>query len=155
RHAVGQRTCADRLQAMNFRWIARNVAGACVATALHFVERDGRSRRRCPSTEEIMIAKWMTAAAVAMGTFMVTGGASGQQTKDESKPNEEGAAALAPATHAVELTIGTGYAQGFGGVGSGQQSLKDMGIAGGALQIGAGYRLIPPLTLGVYGEGAM
>jgi hypothetical protein len=55
----------------------------------------------------------------------------------------------------VELTIGTGYAQGFGNVGAGQPSLTDIGTAGGAVQLGAGYRLIPQLTLGAYGSGAM
>jgi hypothetical protein len=93
--------------------------------------------------------------ASTMGALLVAGSANAQvQTKDEAT---EGAAEkrLAPATKAVELTVGTGYEQGFGKFGSGQPSLTDVGTAGGALQIGVGYRVIPRLTLGLYGSGAV
>jgi hypothetical protein len=99
--------------------------------------------------------KWIVNAAGVMGMLLVAGTASAQvQRKDEAGL---GAAEkrLAPATNAVELTIGTGYEQGFGKFGSAQPSLTDVGTAGGALQIGVGYRIIPQLTLGLYGSGAM
>jgi hypothetical protein len=75
------------------------------------------------------------------------------QTKDEVN-NEVASAPLAAATHSVELTIGTGYAQAFGNVGNAQRRLNDVSQAGGAVQLGAGYRLLPSLTLGVYGSGS-
>jgi hypothetical protein len=100
-----------------------------------------------------MNSKWII-AAVAASSVAVTGVASAQE-KDQPSAESSKAGELAPATGAVELTIGTGYAQGFGNVASGQPSLTDVGQPGGAVQVGAGYRLIPQLTLGVYGSGAM
>jgi hypothetical protein len=99
--------------------------------------------------------KWIVTLVGAIGTLFVAGSASAEvQPKDEAT---EGASAkrLAPATNAVELTIGTGYEQGFGKFGSGQPSLTDVGTAGGAVQVGVGYRVIPRLTMGLYGSGAM
>jgi len=79
--------------------------------------------------------------------------AQSQPQKDEARETAS-TRDLAPATHALELTVGTGYEQGFGKFASGQPSLSDVGNAGGAVQIGVGYRLLPQLTLGVYGSGA-
>jgi len=62
--------------------------------------------------------------------------------------------ALDPVKNAVELTIGTGYEQGFGRFSSRQPSLTDVGAGGGAVQIGVGYRVVPQLTLGLYASGA-
>jgi hypothetical protein len=67
--------------------------------------------------------KWIVTLVGAIGTLFVAGSASAEvQPKDEAT---EGASAkrLAPVTNAVELTIGTGYEQGFGKFGSGQPSL--------------------------------
>jgi hypothetical protein len=75
-------------------------------------------------------------------------------TKDIATQSEARSRDLPAATNAVELTVGTGYAQGFGDVAPGQPTLKDISTAGGAVQLGVGYRLIPELTLGVYGSGA-
>lgn len=58
------------------------------------------------------------------------------------------------ATHAIEISLGTGYAQAFGKVGNGIPQLNDVGQAGGALQVAVGYRVLPQLTLGVYGSGS-
>jgi hypothetical protein len=97
----------------------------------------------------------MTAAAVVASTLTVASGALAQsQTKDEVK-EDSGTHDLSAPTHALELTIGTGYEQGFGNVGGGQPRLTDLSTAGGAIQVGVGYRLLPQLTLGVYGSGAM
>jgi outer membrane protein W len=101
-----------------------------------------------------MNRNWISAAIVAASS-VVTGVASAQESAPPSDASEQRARSLEPATHAVELTIGTGYAQGFGNVGSGQPTLTDMATAGGALQLGVGYRLIPQLTLAVYGSGAV
>lgn len=91
------------------------------------------------------MSKWIIASAIAVSSLVVAGAASAEE-KDRAPSS------LAPATHAVELTIATGYAQGFGNVASGQPSLTDVGQAGGAVQGGIGYRVLPPLTLGVYGS---
>ena len=61
----------------------------------------------------------------------------------------------AAADNAFEITIGGGYAQGFGDISSRQQKdLTDLTSAGGELQLGFGYRIDPHLMVGVYGTGA-
>jgi hypothetical protein len=101
-----------------------------------------------------MINKWITATAIAIVTVVVSGVASAEE-KDVGPSAAQASSELRPIKNAVELTIGTGYEQGFGKFGSGQPSLTDVGQAGGAIQVGAGYRIIPQLTLGLYGSGAM
>jgi outer membrane protein W len=103
--------------------------------------------------------KWMAAvtAAVAMTTTMITAGTANAQepTKDaRDTTSSEGTSTLPAADRSVELTLGAGYAQGLGNVGAAQPSLSDVGQAGGAVQVGVCYRLIPQLALGVYGSGA-
>jgi hypothetical protein len=106
-------------------------------------------------TEEIMNSKWTLAASAAMGTMLIAGAANAQQApRDEAQSTSDKSRDLPAATHAVELTVGTGYAQGFGNVGAQQSSLTDIGTAGGEVQLGASYRLLPPLGIGVYGSGA-
>jgi hypothetical protein len=102
-----------------------------------------------------MKSKWMSAAAISMTSIVVGGTAVAQEKDQVNNPNEDRSRDLTPATRAVELTIGTGYSQGFGDVGSDVPKLTDTAQAGGAIQLGVGYRLIPQLTLGVYGTGAM
>jgi hypothetical protein len=106
-----------------------------------------------------MNRKWMAASAAVVGTTMFAGVASAQETTSSPARDEARAGApsreLPAAKDAVELTIGTGYAQGFGDVASNHATLQDLGTAGGAVQIGVGYRVLPQLTLGVYGTGAM
>jgi hypothetical protein len=99
-----------------------------------------------------MNTKWITAATVTLAGTLAAGAASAQE---KDRATSDAPRSLDAATHSVELTVGTGYAQGFGNVGSSQPSLTDLGVAGGAVQVGAGYRLIPQLTLGMYGTGAM
>ena len=101
-----------------------------------------------------MNTKWSSAAAITISGLLVASAASAQQ-RDERQNAGDTSDSLAPATHSVELTVGTGYAQGFGKIASAQPSLTDIGQAGGAVQVGVGYRIIPQLTLGVYGAGAM
>jgi hypothetical protein len=54
-------------------------------------------------------------------------------------------------THALEIGVGGGYAQGAGDIGSGMSSLGDLSSAGGTAELQLGYRIIPHLELGVYG----
>jgi hypothetical protein len=101
----------------------------------------------------------MTATAAVFGTTMFAGVAGAQEpsanpTRDEARESEA-ARDLPAAKDAIELTIGTGYAQGFGDVASNHARLGDLSTAGGAVQLGVGYRILPRLTLGVYGTGAM
>jgi hypothetical protein len=96
----------------------------------------------------------VTASVVAIASLVVSNVASAEE-KDAAQPGAESSRDLSPVKHAVELTVGTGYEQGFGNIGAGLPSLTDLGQAGGAIQVGVGYRIIPQLTLGVYGSGAV
>src|SRR5580692_9766562 len=105
--------------------------------------------------EMTMKTKLATGVAVTMSALAFAGSARAQAQDKDQVVNEAPAKDLAPATHAVELTVGTGYEQGFGKFSSGQPSLTDLGDAGGAVQVGVGYRIIPQLTLGLYASGSM
>jgi hypothetical protein len=98
----------------------------------------------------MVMNRWLSASTIAVITA-VSGVASAQQRELP----EANASALGAAGRSVELTIQTGYAQGFGGAGRGLPSLGNMATAGGAVEVGAGYRLIPQLTLGVYASGGI
>ena len=100
-----------------------------------------------------MKTKWFAALAVTFASVAVTGIAGAQEKDRNVTPTKSDR--LAPATSALELTIGTGYAQGFGDIGANRPTLVDIGQPGGAVQVGVGYRLIPELTLGIYGAGSM
>jgi hypothetical protein len=101
-----------------------------------------------------MKTRWMTAAAVALNSIVVSGIANAEE-KDEAQGGAGKAESLRPVKRAVELTIGTGYMQGFGNIASRQPSLTDLGTAGGGVQGGVGYRIIPRLTIGAYGSWGM
>jgi hypothetical protein len=100
-----------------------------------------------------MKTKWFAALAVTFASVAVTGIAGAQEKDRNVTPAKSDR--LAPATSALELTIGTGYAQGFGDIGANRPNLVDIGQPGGAVQVGVGYRVIPELTLGIYGAGSM
>lgn len=55
---------------------------------------------------------------------------------------------------ALEVTIGGGYAQGFGDIGPAHRSLTDLGSAGGEVNLGIGYRLDRRWMIGAYGSGS-
>ena len=59
------------------------------------------------------------------------------------------------ADNAFEITLGVGYAQGFGDIGGNQRNLTDQSSAGGELQLGLGYRINPNFMVGVYGSGSI
>jgi len=59
------------------------------------------------------------------------------------------------ADDALEITLGVGYAQGFGDIGNGQRSLTDQSSAGGEIQLGVGYRINPNFMVGAYGSGGL
>jgi hypothetical protein len=100
-----------------------------------------------------MNSKWVAAAAVAVGSMLIAGAANAAE-KDQAQDTSAENGRLDPISNAVELRVATGYAQGVGNVGANMPSLTDTGTAGGEVELGVGYRLIPQLTLGVYGSGA-
>src|SRR5258706_11536884 len=65
------------------------------------------------------------------------------QENSATAPNSIGAA-----DNALEITLGAGYAQGFGDIGAGQRTLGDQSSAGGELQLGVGYRVNPYFMIG-------
>jgi len=87
--------------------------------------------------------------------FLLTSFAAAQEAPtDSAKDASRYPRAFAPVVHALELHVGTGYAQGLGKFADGSPSSSNTGSAGGAVELGVGYRLIPNLTLGVYGSGS-
>lgn len=68
-----------------------------------------------------------------------------------AQPSEGVDAELAPADGAFELAIGTGFAQGGGKLGGGMRNLEDLAGPGGSVELDAGYRATPNLTVGLYG----
>lgn len=73
-----------------------------------------------------------------------------------AQPDELGTSAsfdhrVAPVENAFELGVATGYTQGAGKLGGGMSSLEDVASAGGAVEIDAAYRIIPNLSIGLYG----
>jgi hypothetical protein len=94
------------------------------------------------------------AVASALSFSATANAAEPTPAKDTAGSSDDASPRLPAADRSVELTVATGYAQGFGDVATGQPSLTDVGQAGGAVQVGVGYRLVPRLTLGLYGSGA-
>ena len=68
---------------------------------------------------------------------------------------EEPARDLSAVDDALEITIAMGGAQAFGQVSPELPNLSELGVAGWSMQLGVGYRLLPPLTLGIYGGGTL
>jgi hypothetical protein len=58
---------------------------------------------------------------------------------------------VAPAKNAFEVGVATGYTQGGGKLGGNMGDLEDVAGPGGAVEVNLGYRIIPELSVGVYG----
>jgi len=58
---------------------------------------------------------------------------------------------VAPVTRSLELGLGAGYSQGGGKLGGTMGNLEDISGAGGLVELDLGYRIVPQLSLGVYG----
>jgi len=58
---------------------------------------------------------------------------------------------VAPISSAFEIGVGTGYSQGGGKLGGGLGNLEDISGPGAAVELDLGYRIIPELSVGVYG----
>lgn len=62
-----------------------------------------------------------------------------------------GHAVAAVPDRTFEIAVATGYAQGGGKLGGTLGSLEDVAGPGAAVEVDLGYRIIPQLTVGVYG----
>ncbi|HET9622355.1 MAG TPA: hypothetical protein VFP84_13375 [Kofleriaceae bacterium] len=62
--------------------------------------------------------------------------------------------AVPQVNHAIELGVSTGYQQGAGKLGGNLGSLEDVAGPGGAIEVDAGYRILPQLSVGLYGTYA-
>jgi hypothetical protein len=60
-----------------------------------------------------------------------------------------------PPVKAIELTIGGGYAQGVGDIGSNAPTVPDIAGPGGSIQASIGYRFTKHLSAEFYGTGSM
>jgi hypothetical protein len=86
---------------------------------------------------------------------VVAGGAAAHADTESLNPNAfdlSGALdrEVAPAPRGLELAVAGGYTQGVGGAG-GAGRLEDVTGAGGSLELDAGLRVSPRVSLGVYG----
>jgi outer membrane protein W len=61
---------------------------------------------------------------------------------------------VASVKNGVEIGVGLGYTQGGGKLGSTMSSLEDVAGPGGQVEVDLGYRIIPNLTVGLYGTFA-
>jgi hypothetical protein len=59
--------------------------------------------------------------------------------------------AMRPASRAIEIAIGAGYAEGGGSVGTNRPDIEDVAGGGTALEVQIGYRVSPNLGIGLYG----
>jgi len=98
-----------------------------------------------------MISKLCAASAMTLAGLLLTGTASAQRPGS----GEQGVSGAPPAPgQALELSVGTGYAQGFGNVGNRLPPITDTSGAGGAIAVAVGYRVDPTLQFDLYGTGA-
>jgi len=58
---------------------------------------------------------------------------------------------VAPVRSAFEIGVAAGYSQGAGKLGGNSGSLEDVAGPGGTVELDLAYRLMPELSLGVYG----
>jgi hypothetical protein len=101
----------------------------------------------CSQKERIMKRNLFLAATVAL--VGLTGGAYAQTSEVPSYWQQ---AEKAPA-EAVELTLGTGYTQGFGQIQKGgANNINDVANAGIGVDLGVGYRITPNLGLALAGQ---
>jgi outer membrane protein W len=93
--------------------------------------------------------KHMKSSMIAIAAAILSGPVFAQEVSTSPSPSNK-----TPADNALELTLGFGYTQGFGDIGSAQRTLGDLSSAGGELTLGVGYRINPYLMIGAYGSGA-
>jgi outer membrane protein W len=120
-------------------------ARARSALARKMLERRTREARQ-RSKEFIM----KTAKQILAGTVLAMAiGAPAHAEELGAITSREGP----PASTGLEIAVGAGYSQAFGNITAGR-SISDLATGGGALEVDLGYRLIPNLSLGLYGTGS-
>jgi peptidoglycan-associated lipoprotein len=100
-----------------------------------------------------MNAKFTTASAVAL-TLVSASQAYAQQSAGAQPEGEKKgyfAQDVEAPTNAFELSVGTGYTQGFGSLQSGV-GMKDVITPGFAVDLGLGYRIDPRWAVGLTGQ---
>jgi hypothetical protein len=90
----------------------------------------------------------MKSSFIVFATALLGSPAFAQEVQTSPRP------VASAANQALEITVGAGYAQGFGDIGSGQRSLTDQTSAGGEVTLGVGYRVNPNFMIGLYGSGS-
>lgn len=94
---------------------------------------------------KILYALGMTTAAVA-----VSGGANAQTYAQSSEHTSYLKQSVDAPAHALEMTLGTGYTQGFGQIQKGSaNNINDVANAGIGVDLGVGYRISPNVGVGV------
>lgn len=88
---------------------------------------------------------------VSVLSMLVPGIAYAQPPENKTPFDHE----VAPARSAFELGVATGYSRGVGDIGANVNALDDLAGAGAAVELAAGYRIIPHLSIGGYGSFAM
>jgi hypothetical protein len=96
-----------------------------------------------------MMKKLVTSTLFASSMLAASAGAAFATEGDYSSLAQT---SLPAVTDAIEIGVAGGYAQGTGDLGTGMADLSDLSGAGGAVELQLGYRIIPHLTLGVYGS---
>jgi hypothetical protein len=89
---------------------------------------------------------------LALGSGLVLAGQSSNAFADDYADTLDGN--VPAVSHAFEVGIGGGYAQASGDIGDGMSSIGDLAGGGGAVELQLGYRVLPQLTVGVYGSFA-
>ena len=95
----------------------------------------------------------MNARIWIVGTLLATAAlpALAQETGDITATVPRRAAG-GPA-NAWEISLGAGYTQGVGDIGSSSPTLTDIAHGGGEIQLNVGYRIDPHWLVGIYGTG--
>jgi hypothetical protein len=89
----------------------------------------------------------LLALTVAAGAAVATNARAQMSERAELSPTE------AAPRDAVEITVGTGYTQGFGQVQKGSSNnINDVANGGIGVDVGVGYRFSPNVGVGVTGE---
>ena len=90
----------------------------------------------------------MKSSFIVIATALLGSPAFAQEVQTSPRP------VAGAANQALEITVGAGYAQGFGDIGSGQRPLTDQTSAGGEVTLGVGYRINPNFMVGGYASGS-
>jgi hypothetical protein len=94
----------------------------------------------------------MKSTMIAIAVALLAAPLSAQEAEEVTASRPAPARA---ADNAFEITLGVGYAQGFGDIGAGQRNLSEQSSAGGELQLGLGHRVNPNFMIGLYGSGSI